>query len=83
MLKSLRYKSTGSRDNADGIATGNGLRRQRGGSSNPSKVKNFLFSMSSRLVLGPAQPPIQWVPVALSPRVKRPGHEADRPLTSN
>jgi hypothetical protein len=26
---------------------------------------------------GPTQPPIQWVPVALSLGLKRPGHEAD------
>jgi hypothetical protein len=35
-------------------------------------VKNFLFSTASRSVLGPTQPPIQWVPGALSP-----GREAD------
>jgi hypothetical protein len=40
-------------------------------------VKNFLFSTSSRPVLGPTQPPIQWVPWAISPGVKRPGREAD------
>jgi len=27
--------------------------------------------------LGPTHPPIQWVPGALFPGVKRPGHEAD------
>jgi hypothetical protein len=35
------------------------------------------FSTSSRPTLGPTQPPIQWVPGALSPGVKRPGCEAD------
>jgi len=35
-----------------------------------------LITMSS-LVLGPTQPPIQWIPGALSLRVKQPGHEAD------
>jgi hypothetical protein len=30
------------------------------------------------LSLGPTQHPVQWVPRALAPRVKRPGHEADR-----
>jgi hypothetical protein len=31
----------------------------------------------SRTALGPTQPPIQWVPGALSLGVKRPGREAD------
>jgi hypothetical protein len=42
-----------------------------------SKVINFLFSAWYRSVLGPTQPPIQWVPGALSPNIKRPGREAD------
>jgi hypothetical protein len=33
--------------------------------------------MSSRLVLGPTQPPIHWVPEAFSLGVKRPKREAD------
>jgi hypothetical protein len=32
--------------------------------------------MSSRPALGSTQPPIQWVPVAISPGVKRPECEA-------
>jgi hypothetical protein len=43
----------------------------------------FLYSTASRPVLGPTQPPIQWVPVALSPEVKRPGREADHSSPSN
>jgi hypothetical protein len=39
--------------------------------------KIFLFPTVSTPVLKPTQPPIQWVPGALSPRVKRPGREAD------
>jgi hypothetical protein len=40
----------------------------------------FLFTIAP---LGPTQPPIQWVPGALSLGVKRPGHEADHsPLAS-
>jgi hypothetical protein len=37
----------------------------------------FLFTTASRQALGPTQPPIQWVPGALSLGVKRPGREAD------
>jgi hypothetical protein len=49
----------------------------------PVGDKNFPFSTSSRPALGPTLPPIQWVPGALSPVVKRPGGEADHsPPTS-
>jgi hypothetical protein len=51
--------------------------RLRGRSSSTGRVKNFLFSKSSRPALGSTQPPIQWVPGVLSPGVKRPGREAD------
>jgi hypothetical protein len=54
-----------SRDISVGIAT-------------EGRVKNFLFSTSSRPVLESTQPPIQWVSRALLPGVKRPGREADR-----
>jgi hypothetical protein len=37
----------------------------------------------SRSALGPTQPPIQWVPGALSQEVKQPGHEADHTLPSS
>jgi hypothetical protein len=37
----------------------------------------FLFTTASRTALRPTQPPIQWVPGALSLRVQKPGHEAD------
>jgi hypothetical protein len=43
----------------------------------PGKDTIFLFSIASRLTLGPTQPPIQCVPGALSPGVKRLGREAD------
>ena len=36
-----------------------------------------LFTTASRLALRPTQPPIQWVPGALSPGVKQSEHEAD------
>jgi hypothetical protein len=37
----------------------------------------FLSTTASRPVLGPTQPPIQWVPGVLSLGVKRPGRETD------
>jgi hypothetical protein len=43
----------------------------------PGKGKNFLFSTSSRPTLGSTQTLIHWVLGALSPGVKRQGHEAD------
>jgi hypothetical protein len=60
------------------IGTGYGLDdRPWGRSSSPGRVKNFHSSMSFRPALGLTQPPIQWVPGALSPGVKRPGRVAD------
>jgi hypothetical protein len=58
--------------------------RPRGRSSSPDRIKNFIFTTSSRLALGPTQPPIQWVSGALSPGVKRLGREADQspPITA-
>jgi hypothetical protein len=37
----------------------------------------FLFTTASRIALGPTQPPLQWVPGALSLGVKWQGYEAD------
>jgi hypothetical protein len=34
-------------------------------------------AIASRPAQGATQPPIQWVPEALSPQVKRPGREVD------
>jgi hypothetical protein len=51
-------------------------------SSSPGRVKNCLFSTSSRLILGSTQPLFQWVSEALSPEVKRTGCEAHHSPTS-
>jgi hypothetical protein len=65
----------GSRDSAVGIATGYGLDGR--GVRVRVPVGARIFFMSSRSVLGLAQPPVQWVPGALSQGVKRPEREAD------
>jgi hypothetical protein len=65
-----------SRDSSIGIATGYGLDDHGVGVRVPWG-KNFHFSVSSRPVLEPTQPPIQRVPEAISPGVKRPVREAD------
>jgi hypothetical protein len=44
------------------------------------KIQTLAVNLAQRLntpTLRPTQPPIQWVPVALSLGVKRPGREAD------
>jgi hypothetical protein len=64
-----------SRDSAVGIETGYGLDDRGIGVQVP--VGSRIFSMSSKTTLRPTQPPIQWVPGALFPGVKRPGREAD------
>jgi hypothetical protein len=57
--------------------------RPRGRSSSPGRVKNVLFSKSSRPAVRSTKPPIQWVPGLLSPEVKRPGREVNHsPPTS-
>jgi hypothetical protein len=64
-----------SRDSSVGIALGCGLDDRRFESQ--QWVGIYVFTTASRSTLGPTQPPIQWVPGALSLRVKRPGREAD------
>jgi hypothetical protein len=54
-----------------GIVTGYGL--DDWGVKVQVPVGSRMFSTSSRPVLRPAQYPIQWVPGALSPEIKRPG----------
>jgi hypothetical protein len=49
----------------------------------PAGLGIFLFTTASRTALGPTQPPIQWVPGAISLGVKRPGREADHSPSSS
>jgi hypothetical protein len=66
-----------SRYSAVGMTTGYGHDHGGVGVRVPVWSRIFLFSTSSRPVLGPTQSPIRWVPGALSPEVKRMGREAD------
>jgi hypothetical protein len=45
--------------------------------------KELSLLLFATVDLLPTQPPIQWVPGALSPRAKRPGREADHSLPSS
>jgi hypothetical protein len=66
-----------SRDSSVGIVLGYGLDDRGSRVRFPAGAWNFLFDTASRNALGPTQPPIQWIPGALSLGVKRPGREAD------
>jgi hypothetical protein len=72
-----------SRDSAVGIVTGYGLDDQGVGVRVPVESSIFCSPRRPEPVLGPTQPPIQWIPGVLSPGVKWPGREADHsPPTS-
>jgi hypothetical protein len=49
----------------------------------PAGLGIFLFTTASGTARGPTQPSIQWVPGALSLRVKRPGREANHSPSSS
>jgi hypothetical protein len=49
----------------------------------PAGAGKFLFTTASITALGPIQPPIEWVPGALSLGIKRPGREADHSHSSS
>jgi hypothetical protein len=67
---------TKSRDSPVGIALGYGIDTRLG-------LGIFLFTTTSRPVLGRTEPPIRWLPGALSLRVKRPAREADHSPASS
>jgi hypothetical protein len=74
-----RLQSNGS---AVGIATGYGLEDRGAGVRFPVEQKIFTFPYRVT-ALEPTQRPIQWVPGALFPEIKRPEREADQsPPTS-
>jgi hypothetical protein len=71
------YRPFKSRDSSVGIAVGYGLDDRGSRVRFPAGTGNFSFHTAFRPALGPTQPPIQWVPGAVSLGVKRPGREAD------
>jgi hypothetical protein len=70
-------------DSSVGIALGYRLDDRDSRVRFPGGLGIFLFTSASRPDLGPTQPPIQWVPEALSLGVKRPGREADHSSPSS
>jgi hypothetical protein len=80
-LRLVLIKTPRSWEISVGIATGCGLDDR--GIGFPVPVGARIFFTVSRPVLGPAQPPIHWVPWGLSPGVKRPGREADHSLQTS
>lgn len=42
----------------------------------------FLLATAFTLALGPAQPPLQWIPWVISPVIKRTGCEAEQTTPS-
>jgi hypothetical protein len=64
-------------DSSVGIALGYGLDDRGSRVRYPAGAGNFLFTTAPRTALGLTQPPIQWIPGALSLGIKRPGRETD------
>jgi hypothetical protein len=65
------------RDSVIIIATGYELDDRGVGIRVSVKTRIFTSPCCQKLALGSTRPPIQWVPRAFSPGVKRQGHEAD------
>jgi hypothetical protein len=61
----------GSRVSSGSIVSDYGLDDRAIGVRFPAGAKIFPLASVSRPALGPTQPPLQWVPGALSPGVKR------------
>jgi hypothetical protein len=69
-----------SRDSVVGIVTSYGTEDRGVGVQVPVVSRIFFSPHRPDRPWGSTQPPIQWVPGALSPGVKRPGREADQSL---
>jgi hypothetical protein len=72
-----------SRDSSVGIALGYGLHDRGCRVRFPAGDGNSSLNHRVQNGSGPTQPPIQWVPAALSVGVKRPGREVDHSLPSS
>jgi hypothetical protein len=75
IVNSWHYFSMGRRDSSVGLATE--LRAGQPRLDSRQGLRVFLFTTAPGPALGPTQPPIQWVPAALSQGVKRPCRKAD------
>jgi hypothetical protein len=75
LLKRRPYRLSGRWDSS--VSTVTRLQAGRSGFGPRQGQGIFLIVTVSRLDLGPTDPPIKWVTVSLSPRIKRPGREAD------
>jgi hypothetical protein len=73
--KALHKAKTFKSNTSAGIALGYGLDDRWFESRQGLGI--FLLTTASRPALGPTQPPIQWVPGALSLGVNQPGREVD------
>jgi hypothetical protein len=78
-LREEHRQGVGEQDAEEAIWT---KREKVTGGQRKLHMRNFIISTShlttaSRTALGPTQPPIQWVPGALSLGLRRPGREAD------
>jgi hypothetical protein len=74
------FRFLGSRDSSADTVTGYEM---ESGVRFLGQVRDFSLSTASRSALGPTQPPTLGVQGAISPGVKRPGHEAQHsPLPS-
>jgi hypothetical protein len=79
----LQYASMRSRDSSVGTAIRLCVGRQTNRYSIARKSKKYLFSAASRPSGGSIQPPVQWVPGAFSPGIKRQRRESDHSILSS